>query len=85
MAGRQVEVIPAGAGAAWLESAIGAELLLAEEHGDLRRLKLCRNDACAVAFYDQSKNNSRVWHDMASCGTPLHVREYRKRKQKDLS
>jgi hypothetical protein len=70
---------PRGTGAGWIESAVATELLAAHERDELRRLKLCRNDACTVGFYDRSKNNSRVWHDLSRCGTPMHVREYRKR------
>ena len=77
--GDQVAVTPTGTDGRWLESAVGAELLLAQQDNTLRRLKLCRKAACRAAFYDLSKNNSKVWHDMARCGTPLHVREYRKR------
>lgn len=39
----------------------------------LRRLKLCRNPLCHTAFYDLSKNNSKVWHDLATCGSPQHI------------
>jgi predicted RNA-binding Zn ribbon-like protein len=73
------ELVPDGTGVNWLRSAVTAELLLAQEHDLLRRLKVCRNEACVVAFYDRSKSNTRVWHDMARCGTPQHVREYRRR------
>jgi hypothetical protein len=34
---------------------------------------------CGVAFYDRSKNNSRVWQDVSSCGRPANVRAYRDR------
>jgi predicted RNA-binding Zn ribbon-like protein len=74
-----VHASPRGQGIAWVESAVASELLIAREHDELRRLKLCRNDRCVLGFYDRSKNNSRVWHDLAHCGTPMHVREYRKR------
>jgi hypothetical protein len=77
--GDRITVTPTGADGRWLESAVGAELLLGQQDNTLRRLKLCRNPACRAAFYDLSKNSSKVWHDMARCGTPLHVREYRKR------
>jgi predicted RNA-binding Zn ribbon-like protein len=78
---RTAAAVPTGSGAGWVESAVGAELLLAADQGVLRRLKLCRKPTCEVAFYDRSKNNSRVWHDMARCGTPQQMREYRKRKR----
>jgi hypothetical protein len=77
--GGQVAVTPTGTDGRWLESAIGAELLLAQQDNTLRRLKACRKPTCRAAFYDLSKNNSKIWHDMAKCGTPLHVREYRQR------
>ncbi|MGD0700578.1 MAG: CGNR zinc finger domain-containing protein [Trebonia sp.] len=77
--GDVLAVTPTGADGRWLESAVGAELLLAQQDNTLRRLKLCRNPACRAAFYDLSKNSSKIWHDMAKCGTPMHVREYRKR------
>jgi predicted RNA-binding Zn ribbon-like protein len=73
------ELVPQGTGPNWLRSAVSSELLLAQEHDLLRRLKTCRNPVCLVAFYDRSKSNSRIWHDMARCGTPQHVREYRRR------
>lgn len=75
----RVELTPQGTGVSWLRSAVAGELLLAQEHDLLRRFKVCRNEVCLVAFYDRSKSNTRVWHDMARCGTPKHVREYRRR------
>jgi hypothetical protein len=81
VAGGRVALVPRGTDARWLESAVSAELLLAERDDTRRRLKLCRNPRCHTAFYDQSKNNSKVWHDTAMCGTPMHMREYRKRRQ----
>jgi predicted RNA-binding Zn ribbon-like protein len=75
------ELVPQGAGVSWLRSAAAAELLLAQEHDLLRRFKVCRNPACLVAFYDRSKSNTRIWHDMARCGTPQHVREWRRRQR----
>jgi predicted RNA-binding Zn ribbon-like protein len=73
------ELVPQGTGPSWLRSAVSSELLLAQEHDLLCRLKVCRNGACLVAFYDRSKSSTRIWHDMARCGTPRHVREYRQR------
>jgi hypothetical protein len=73
------ELVPQGTGVNWLRSAVSSELLLAQEHDLLRRLKVCKNPVCLVAFYDRSKSGTRIWHDMARCGTPQHVREYRRR------
>jgi hypothetical protein len=76
-------LIPSGSGVAWLKRALAIEWILAQQSGDVARLKLCRNTSCAVAFYDHSKNNSRVWHDVARCGNAANVRAYRARQQSD--
>ena len=49
--------------------------------GTWQRLKVCRNDACRWAFYDASRNRSGVWCTMASCGSKMKARSYRKRMQ----
>jgi hypothetical protein len=46
-----------------------------------RRLKLCHEPRCRVAFYDRSKNNSRVWHDTATCGNQVNSRAHRARRR----
>lgn len=38
---------------------------------DERRLKECENPGCDALFYDESRNNSRRWCAMTSCGN-LH-------------
>ena len=43
------------------------------------RALLAGGEACRPVFYDHSKNNSKIWHDLARCGTPMHLRAYRKR------
>ncbi len=45
------------------------------------RLKLCINDECAWAFYDSSKNRSRHWCSMRSCGNRQKTRTYRARQR----
>ena len=72
---------PRGDGLAWLTGAVAIELHLAGLTGQRRRLKLCRNEACGVAFHDQSKNNSRTWHDVSTCGNLANVRAYRERRR----
>ncbi|MGW1912966.1 CGNR zinc finger domain-containing protein [Streptomyces sp. NPDC002076] len=47
----------------------------------LRRLKSCRNTRCMTAFYDRSRNNSGVWHDVRVCGNAANLRNYRARKK----
>ncbi|MFE0172596.1 CGNR zinc finger domain-containing protein [Streptomyces sp. NPDC059002] len=74
-------VEPEGAGARWLASAVLAEALLAQASGVWRRLKICRNEDCAAAFYDRSRNNSGVWHSVRGCGNAAHLRACRERRR----
>jgi hypothetical protein len=72
---------PTATGIAWVRAAIVIECYEAEGCDQLRRLKLCRNPGCRVAFYDRSKNNSRAWHNVSTCGNRANVRAYRARKR----
>jgi predicted RNA-binding Zn ribbon-like protein len=77
----RVRVVPRGTTApGWLRSAVLAELLEAQQADTWRRLKMCRNDRCSVAFYDRSKNNSGVWHDARVCGNAVNLRASRARR-----
>jgi predicted RNA-binding Zn ribbon-like protein len=65
-----------------VDGALGRLLAIAHEAdvtGTWSRLKVCPADDCLVAFYDQSRNRSGVWCDMAVCGNRAKVREYRER------
>ena len=70
---------PVGRG---LEGAL-AELFAIIEHADAdgswARLKVCADHGCRWAFYDNSKNRSRNWCNMAVCGNRAKAREYRRR------
>jgi predicted RNA-binding Zn ribbon-like protein len=68
-------------GAGWLRSAILAECLLGRALGTWSRLKLCHNRGCQVAFYDCSRNGSRIWHDVSTCGNVANVRAHRERNR----
>ncbi|MFF3559275.1 CGNR zinc finger domain-containing protein [Streptomyces sp. NPDC002574] len=57
------------------------QLVAASYGGTLRRLKVCANPRCRGAFYDRSKNCSRVWHDVSTCGNTQNVRAYRARRK----
>lgn len=52
--------------------------LVAAGHWD--RVKLCPADDCREAFYDSSRNRSRIWCTMADCGNLTKVRNYRRRE-----
>jgi CGNR zinc finger len=79
-AGR-VRLQPAGTGVNWLASAVWGEVLLAQRDGRWPRLKVCRNPRCPCAFYDASRNTSRVWHDVRTCGNLANLRASRERRR----
>lgn len=47
---------------------------------DLRRLKKCKNHRCSHLFLDNSKNNSRSWCSMRSCGNIMKARAFKERQ-----
>ena len=51
--------------------------------GSWQRVKACRAGDCQWAFYDNSRNRSGVWCDMAVCGNRTKVRAYRARGSTD--
>ena len=87
VAGRdgRVRIVPSGSPGEWLESAVWAQVLLAQAGGTWPRLKLCRREACGSAFYDLSRNNSGVWHDVRSCGNVVNLRASRLRKKQQAA
>jgi hypothetical protein len=48
---------------------------------DWRRLKICPADDCLWAFFDQSRNRSRTWCSMSSCGNREKARAWRARSE----
>ncbi|WP_097323143.1 CGNR zinc finger domain-containing protein [Paractinoplanes atraurantiacus] len=64
--------------------ALAGRILLAIRDAQLagtwRRLKLCRNPDCQVAFWDSSRNTSGVWHDVRTCGNVANLRKSRARR-----
>jgi predicted RNA-binding Zn ribbon-like protein len=72
---------PTGAGIDWVASAVWGGILVAQQADRLRRLKICRNEVCGSAFYDRSKNNSGVWHDVHVCGNAANLRASRARRR----
>lgn len=77
----EVFLVPAGSGWRWFASALWAEILLSQRDDTWRRIKRCRNTLCASTFYDRSKNNSGVWHDVKTCGNAANLRASRARKR----
>ena len=76
-----VRVVPTGRGTRWFASALWAEALQAQQAGVWPRLKLCHNAACRAAFFDTSRNNSGVWHDVSTCGNTANLRAFRERRR----
>lgn len=76
-----VQLQPTGTGWRWLASALWGEVLLSQRADVWRRLKICRNPKCASVFYDRSKNNSGVWHDVKVCGNAVNLRSSRARRR----
>ncbi|TDC73338.1 CGNR zinc finger domain-containing protein [Actinomadura sp. 7K507] len=49
--------------------------------GTWARLKVCQEDTCRWAFLDTSKNRSRAWCSMSTCGNRTKTRAYRARRR----
>ena len=47
--------------------------------GTWARFKACRDDNCHWAYLDESRNRSRAWCSMASCGNRAKARAFRNR------
>jgi hypothetical protein len=77
----EVRLEPAGIGWRWLASAVWGEILLSQRDDTWRRIKQCHNPRCASTFFDRSKNNSGVWHDVKTCGNAANLRAWRARRR----
>ncbi|GAA3430886.1 CGNR zinc finger domain-containing protein [Kutzneria kofuensis] len=75
----RVVVEPRGTGARLVSSVVLIEMLTAQQADTWRRLKVCRNPRCQVAFFDRSRNNSGVWHATKVCGNVENLRAHRAR------
>ena len=75
---------PRGDGSRRVSASVLIETFTAQRLDTWRRLKLCRNDRCAVSFYDRSRNNSAVYHDSRECGNAIYLRASRARKRQGV-
>lgn len=57
------------------------EAFKSQQDDTWRRLKACKNTRCRAVFYDNSNNNSGVWHDVRTCGNRANLRASRARKR----
>jgi predicted RNA-binding Zn ribbon-like protein len=52
------------------------ELLISDS---MERIKECSN--CGWLYLDQSKNNSRIWCNMKTCGNSMKIKKYYEKKK----
>jgi predicted RNA-binding Zn ribbon-like protein len=72
---------PVGSG---LDEALGhlySILYRAIIDGSFERLKACANESCRWVYLDRSKNRSKRWCDMQTCGNAANARAYRRRRR----
>lgn len=74
----QGRLVPEAEG--WDRLVGGMVLPLMELGGLSSQLKLCHNPDCRWVFVDRSKNHSRRWCEMGTCGNRAKVRRYRRRQ-----
>jgi predicted RNA-binding Zn ribbon-like protein len=70
-----------GTGADATIAALLAILYDADAEGTFRRLRACRKGTCRYAYYDRSKNASRAWCSMTTCGNREKAQRRRRREQ----
>jgi predicted RNA-binding Zn ribbon-like protein len=72
---------PRGDGSRRVSAIVLIEAFTAQRLDTWRRLRICRNGLCSLAFYDRSRNNSAVYHDSRVCGNASYLRASRARKR----
>lgn len=77
--GGKARLEPACSGVDTVLARLRTLILEAQVGGSWRRLKACPWHSCGYAFYDHSRNQSRTWCDMATCGNRAKARSYRER------
>lgn len=79
--GPEVTLVPSAGGVPGALGVVLSAVSDAVAGGTFERLKICRNEECAWAFYDRAKNRSGKWCDMSVCGNRVKARNYRRRGQ----
>ncbi len=57
----------------------------AQVRGTWSRLRACRKASCRFAYYDHTKNASRAWCSMATCGNQAKAQRRRERERNATS
>lgn len=73
---------PAGSGVAATIAALLAVVYDAVSDGTWQRLRACRKSTCRFAYYDHSKNASRAWCSMTTCGNREKAQRRRQRERR---
>ncbi len=81
--GGLVTVAPRAGGVQGALARLLVPVAQAAADGSWQRVKGCAADDCQWAFYDQSRNHSGRWCDMAVCGNRTKVRAYRTKRNED--
>jgi predicted RNA-binding Zn ribbon-like protein len=81
VSGSQVDLIPESGGVDGFLARVSAVIYTSMATGTWTRLKICHNVACSRAFYDGSKNHSRIWCSTTKCGNRMHARNYRQKNR----
>lgn len=76
---------PVGRGLEGALAELFAVIERAAADGSWGRLKVCADHGCLWAFYDNSKNRSRSWCNMAVCGNRAKAREFRRRRSAEAA
>lgn len=74
-----VDLTPAEDGPEHAFSGLLVRIAQAMADGTWRRLKVCLEDSCQWAFYDESRNRSGKWCSMEVCGNRAKARAFRER------
>ena len=75
----RLRLVPGAGGVSGALGSLLAEVAEAMTDGSWERVKLCGADDCRWAFVDTTKNGSRNWCSMRSCGNRAKVQAYRAR------
>ena len=73
---------PEGTGVAATLAALLAIVYDAVSDGTWSRLRACRKSSCRYAYYDRSKNASRAWCSMTTCGNREKAQRRRQREHR---
>jgi predicted RNA-binding Zn ribbon-like protein len=73
---------PLGTGSSATIAALLAIVYDAISEGTWSRLRACRKSSCRFAYYDRSKNASRAWCSMTTCGNREKAQRRRQRERR---